>query len=86
MTDNGFTPLGVFLIDQGIGIVHSRPYHPQTMGKDERFHRSLKAEALAGPAFAGLAEADRAFAAFRESYNPVSQHPSLYVVEVNRFC
>ena len=44
-----YTPLGVFLIDQGIAISHSRPYHPQTMGKDERFHRSLKAEALSGP-------------------------------------
>ena len=53
ITDNGspwgdgpgspFTPLGVWLIEHGIRISHSRPYHPQTMGKDERFHRSLKA-------------------------------------------
>ena len=56
ITDNGspwgdgpgspFTPLGVWLIEHGIRISHSRPYHPQTMGKDERFHRSLKAEVL----------------------------------------
>ena len=58
MTDNGspwgngpaqpYTPLGVWLIDQGVRISHSRPYHPQTQGKDERFHRTLKAEALQG--------------------------------------
>ena len=52
ITDNGspwgdgpgspFTPLGVWLIEHGIRISHSRPYHPQTMGKDERFHRSPK--------------------------------------------
>jgi transposase InsO family protein len=29
-------------------VGHSRPYHPQTQGKLERFHRSLKAEVLQG--------------------------------------
>lgn len=87
MTDNGapwgngpgdrFTPLGLFLIDQDIGIVHARPYHPQTMGKDERFHRSLKAEALSGPAFEDLAAAQRGLDAFRESYNTRRPHEAL---------
>lgn len=87
MTDNGppwgngpgdrFTPLGLFLIDQDIAITHARPYHPQTMGKDERFHRSLKAEALAGPAFDDLAAAQRGLDAFRESYNTRRPHEAL---------
>jgi transposase InsO family protein len=87
ITDNGspwgdgpghpFTPLGVFLIEQGIRIAHARPYHPQTMGKDERFHRSLKAEVLAGPAFDSLAAAARAFEHWRHVYNRKRPHEGI---------
>lgn len=87
ITDNGspwgdgpgspYTPLGVFLIDQGVRIAHSRPYHPQTMGKDERFHRTLKAEAMSGPPFENLAEAAQAFARWRRVYNRERPHEAL---------
>ena len=32
-----FTSLTVWLVQLGVRVVHSRPYHPQTLGKLERF-------------------------------------------------
>jgi len=85
-TDNGspwgdgpgrpFTPLGVWLLEQDIAISHSRPYHPQTLGKEERFHRSLKAEVLQRT-FEDLAQAQRAFDQWREVYNTRRPHQAI---------
>jgi len=43
---NAYTQFTVWLLRLGIGVSHSRPHHPQTQGKDERFHRTLEAELL----------------------------------------
>ena len=72
-----FTPLGVWLLEHDIRIGHSRSYHPQTQGKDERFHRTLKAEALAGPPFADLDHAARHLARWRSVYNTERPHQAL---------
>lgn len=40
------TPLTVWLWRMGVAVTHSRPYHPQTLGKDERFHGTLTREVL----------------------------------------
>ena len=32
------------LLDRGIELINTRPYHPQTNGKLERFHRSIEEE------------------------------------------
>jgi Integrase core domain len=47
------------------------------MGKDERFHRSLKAEALCGVPFAGLEAAARRLAEWRDVYNAKRPHEGI---------
>lgn len=40
------TRLEVWLMRLRIVVIHGRPWHPQTQGKEERFHRTLRAEVL----------------------------------------
>jgi transposase InsO family protein len=75
--EHGLTPLTVWLIRLGIRISHSAPYHPQTNGKIERFHRSLKTELLAGRSFTDLPQAQAAFERWRSTYNHQRPHDAL---------
>jgi transposase InsO family protein len=72
-----YTKLTVWLIRLGVGISHSRPLHPQTNGKDERFHRTLKAELLGSRWFSTIAEVQKAFDRWREIYNHERPHEAL---------
>lgn len=74
---NELTPLTVWLIRVGVAVSHSRPYHPQTQGKDERFHRTLKLESITGFQFDDLAHCQRRFDKFRDIYNLERPHDSL---------
>ena len=87
ITDNGgpwgdgyahsYTALSVWLIRLGIGLSHSRPYHPQTMGKDERFHRTLNAEVICLEPLRDLAHAQQRFDLWRPIYNFERPHQGL---------
>jgi len=72
-----YTALEVWLMGQGIKVGHSRPYHPQTQGKLERFHRSLKSEVLQGRHFTDLNSAQQAFDIWRDVYNQKRPHQAL---------
>jgi transposase InsO family protein len=72
-----WTRFGVWLLKLGVELLHSRPYHPQSRGKNERFHRTLKAEVLALRRLRDLAEAQRAFDAWRTVYNLDRPHQAL---------
>jgi transposase InsO family protein len=73
----GLTQLEVWWIRLGIRVSHSRPYHPQTQGKDERFHRTLKMELLERQGFNSLAACQAAFDGWRDRYNPLRPHEAL---------
>ena len=72
-----WTRFGVWLLKLGIDLIHSRPYHPQSRGKNERFHRTLNAEVLALTRLRDLAEAQRVFDRWRSSYNLERPHEAL---------
>ena len=72
-----WTRFGVWLLKLGIGLLHSRPYHPQSRGKNERFHRTLKAEVFALMRLRDIAEAQRAFDQWRGCYNLERPHQAL---------
>jgi transposase InsO family protein len=72
-----YTGLAVWLLRLGIAISHSRPHHPQTQGKDERFHRSLEAEVLRYCRGDSLAEWQTHFDWWRDVYNTERPHEAL---------
>jgi len=75
--DHPWTPLTVWLLRLDIGVSHGRPYHPQTQGKDERFHRTLKAELLRGRCFENLMACQDSFDGWRQTYNECRPHEAL---------
>ena len=72
-----YTRFSVWLMRLGIRVVRGRPRHPQTQGKEERFHRTLKAELLSGRSFGNLGECQRAFDKWRSRYNHERPHEAL---------
>lgn len=72
-----WTMLAVWLLKLGVRVLHSRPYHPQSRGKNERFHRTLKAEVFALQRFRDLAEVQRALDAWQTVYNFERPHQAL---------
>jgi transposase InsO family protein len=72
-----YTRFAAWLIRLGITVSHSRPHHPQTLGKDERFHRTLKHEVLIRQSFRDLDHCQHRFDHWRALYNRVRPHESL---------
>ena len=69
--------LEVWLIRLGIRVSHSTPYHPQTQGKAERFHRTLKRELLNRYGFSTIGACQEAFDRWRDQYNLIRPHEGL---------
>lgn len=71
-----YTSLQVWLMKLGIIITHSAPFHPQTNGKNERFHRTLKLEILHQRSYKS-SEIQGVFDDWRHKYNYQRPHEAL---------
>jgi transposase InsO family protein len=75
-SDAEHTELTVWLLQAGVRVLHGRPCHPQTQGKDERFHRTLKCEVLS-ERFRHVPHTQTRFDGWRYDYNWVRPHEAL---------
>ncbi len=73
----GYTALEVWLLRVGVRLYHGRAYHPQTQGKEERFHRTLDIEVLQTRRLADLTACQQAFDTWRPIYNEERPHEGL---------
>jgi transposase InsO family protein len=61
----------------GVITIHARPYHPQTLGKLERFHRTLKEWLAERPAAQHHGELQGLLNQFRRHYNQERPHQGI---------
>lgn len=73
----GYTQFEKWLMCLDVLPIHGRIKHPQTQGKIERFHRSMKEELLKYNTFETAAAADAALQEWRYKYNYVRPHEAL---------
>ena len=77
MNQHGLTWVSVWLLKQGVVLRYSGVGHPQTQGKVERFHRTLKARTRHRGAPTTMGEWERWAVEFRQEYNHERPHEAL---------
>jgi len=73
----GYTQFEKWLMDLDILPIHGRIKHPQTQGKIERFHRTIKQELLNHTTICDIADAENKFDIWRDKYNNIRPHEAL---------
>jgi transposase InsO family protein len=73
----GMTSFERFLVANKVRLRHSTPYHPQTCGKVERFHQSLKKWLSNQPPARTVAQLQTQLDTFRAYYNSIRPHRAL---------
>jgi transposase InsO family protein len=71
---HGYSAMESELFHLGIDYKHSRPYHPQTCGKVERFHQTLKKFLSKQPRAATIGQLQAQVDRFVAYYNEVRPH------------
>ena len=88
LTDNGAIFTGKYrgrgwvalereCVAQGIKLGHSRPYHPQTCGKVERLHQTLKNWLAKQPPATTITDLQAQLDTYREYYNTRRPHRAI---------
>lgn len=72
-----WTKFRVWLLKYGVQLIHARPYHPQSRGKNERFHRSMDDEVFAMRPLANRSQAQHVFMRWRDIYNHERPHEGI---------
>ena len=76
-----------FIRISGMTHVRTSPYYPQSNGKLERWHGSLKKECIRPAALDSLDEARRRIARYVEYYNHTRLHSSIgYITPADKLC
>jgi transposase InsO family protein len=70
----GTTALETECLEHGIEMKHSRPYHPQTCGKVEYVHKTIKRFLAAQPTAATIKELQAQLDFFTDYYNHIRPH------------
>ena len=73
----GYTKFERWLMDLDIQPIHGRIKHPQTQGKIERFHRTMKQELLKHTPISDIDDAAIKLAAWKDKYNNIRPHEAL---------
>ena len=73
----GYTQFEKWLMNHDVLPIHGRIKHPQTQGKIERFHRTMKDELLKHTVMQDIYDADHQFQIWRDKYNNVRPHEAL---------
>lgn len=74
---NGYTPFELWMMQMDVLPIHGRPMHPQTQGKEERFHRTLNEDVLKRTPIRDLLHAQELFDAYRLEFNTERPHSAL---------
>lgn len=76
-----------FIRQTGLTHVRTRPYYPQSNGKLERWHGTVKGECIRPSCPATLEEAQRRVAEYVQHYNHVRLHSAIgYITPFDKLC
>lgn len=80
------TKLEKWMIRLNIKLIHGRAYHPQTQGKEERFHKTLKGELLNYKSMKDFIHCQQEFDYWRTKYNNRRPHEAIELeMPANRY-